>query len=64
MSTSTIQEPCSAFRMCWWSGNLEKKEKKKEKKREKEEKKKREGREGKDSNLKYLCPNLSSFKQT
>ena len=49
-----------AFRMCWWSGNLEKKEKKKEKKREKEEKKKREGREGKDSNLKYLCPNLVS----
>ena len=49
-----------AFRMCWWSGNLEKKEKKKEKKREKEEKRKREGREGKDSNFKYLCPNLVS----
>ena len=42
-----------AFRMCWWSGNLEKKGEKKEKKREKEEKKEREEREGKDSNFKY-----------
>ena len=60
LSTSTIQEPRKAFRMCWWSGNLEKKEKKKEKKREKEEKREIEGREGKDSNFKYLCTNLVS----
>ena len=53
LSTSTIQEPIRAFRMCWWSGNLEKKGEKKEKKREKEEKKEREEREGKDSNFKY-----------
>ena len=40
-----------AFRMCWWSGNLEKKEKKKKKKEGEGEKKKREKREEKVSNL-------------
>ena len=35
LSTSVKQEPISAFRMCWWSGNLEKKEKEKEEKGEK-----------------------------
>ena len=35
MSTSVNQEPFWAFRMCWWSGNLEKKEKEKKEKREK-----------------------------
>ena len=60
LSTSVKQEPCQAFRMCWWSGNLEKKEKKKRKKEREEEKKEREEREGKDSNFKYFCPNLVS----
>ena len=35
LSTSVKQEPQWAFRMCWWSGNLEKKEKEKEEKGEK-----------------------------
>ena len=36
LSTSVKQEPrLLAFRMCWWSGNLEKKEKEKEEKGEK-----------------------------
>ena len=35
LSTSVFQEPTKAFRMCWWSGNLEKKEKEKEEKGEK-----------------------------
>ena len=35
LSTSVKQEPLWAFRMCWWSGNLEKKEKEKEEKGEK-----------------------------
>ena len=35
LSTSVKQEPLPAFRMCWWSGNLEKKEKEKEEKGEK-----------------------------
>jgi len=39
LSTSVKQEPLWAFRMCWWSGNLEKKEEEKEKKREKKRKK-------------------------
>ena len=47
-----------AFRMCWWSGNLEKKEKRERKKKEEEEKKKREGREGKVSNIKIKFSSL------
>ena len=35
MSTSVNQEPNPAFRICWWSGNLEKKEKEKKGKGEK-----------------------------
>ena len=35
MSTSVNQEPGEAFRICWWSGNLEKKEKEKKGKGEK-----------------------------
>jgi hypothetical protein len=47
MPTSVIQEPQRAFRMCWWSVNLEKKEKEKEKKEREEEKKREKKREEK-----------------
>ena len=62
MSTSTIQEPQEAFRMCWWSGNLEKKGKKKEKK-ERRKRKKREKKEKEKIQTSNILPE-SSFKLT